>query len=552
MNLFQQNDCSHWCDLNSQPIQNLKAIELPPNYEALYPWTTTESSQTDESGWIYSQNFDQNSLWFASCQSESVVRRRRWHRVLVLNAQAALARTSLTQFYQTLCLYRAMNFQLIDRALGCTPHQFQIIYEFQHLANGSYSSNSLSSAEVPAWATQENPIHEPTSSDHDLITLSDLSSDPPTTVSVRLFPIDKISFQCPTGWVPLHNFIYSIQINTDALGWVYSSSMTSWAHSTLDPSSDPSSRPYRRRQWFRTLVQMKHLPSCRSTLSSYITSHPRGATVIHQGNLYKKSSFQHLWLSCFAVLTDQTLLLSNSQEKKSYSLSGLEVVPLKTHQCLGYQNGFALRKKAFDDSVSDVLCSLTSDASSEVIIWSQLIAHQIALTSGMEFNPLHFGPVINDPILLLDDMWKRSEILLAWRLRTLQLHQSGILVYFHGAQMRDRIDLHHCRITQTSQTAPPLPSEAPKEGSPLLSSSSRSLSSVDFSQPPNGSDSDRTFTVHFSPPLLSHPSSDYSQIITRDGQSIFLRAMNIATKLRWIEALQQFQDSKDSVPPTTG
>jgi hypothetical protein len=490
LNLFQQNDCSHWCDSTHRPIDNLKAIPLPANYEALYPWTTAESYQTDAAGWRYSQNFDENGDWSASCQSDSLVRRRRWHRVVVPTSQANISRTTLNRFYQTLSLYRAMNFQLMDRALGRTPHHFQTIYEFQHLANGSYSSSTLSSSNMPAWATQVDPMSDPLSCSSDSLTVSD-SSD--SSTARRLISIEKFSFHCPAGWVRLHDFIYSIQLDTDALGWVYSSSSSSWSN----PSSDPSSSlPYRRRQWFRTIVQMRHLSASRSALSSYIASHPRGGT-IQQGHLYKKSTYQQLWLSCSAVLTDQALILSSSQENKSYPLSGLEVVPLKSHQCLGYQNGFALRKKAFDDSVCALICSLTSDVSSEVIMWSQLIAHQIALTS-TDFNSLYFGPIISDPIVLSDDMWKRSELLLVWRLRTLQLHQSGYLVYFHGAQIRDRIDLFGCQISQTgpaslSQTAP-LSSLAPQDGSPLLSSS-RSLSSVDLSQPPNGSDFDRTFTV---------------------------------------------------------
>jgi hypothetical protein len=510
-NLYQ-DDFAHWCLPNAESILNLKAVELPDGYEALYPWTN-EEPHTDSEGWKYSHSF-YNAPWHATPQSDSLIRRRIWHRVVIPTTQATAAREALHKFYSTCCSYRALNFQLVDRALGDFSHQFQIIYEFQRQTNGSssdgeksspsfsYSPNALSSSDpVAPWSTFSNPIHDPA-----------LGTDSsPTYV-----PISQVSFNCPPGWVVLHEFIHSIHPDSDEIGWEYSFSPTSFPSPSSSPSqqlqqysqtsltSPAPSLLYRRRKWFRTLVHVSNYLDCRVALTSYVTSHPRG--LIKQGNLYKKSSFQHVWLSCSASIVDDQLILSSSQENKTFSLFGLEVIPLKSHECIGYQAGFALRKKAYDNSVSDTLCSLTSDVISDVALWMETLSHQIAFVNN-DFNPLSFGPVISDPILLTDDMWKRSDILQVWRLRTLQLHESGFLIYYHGAQIRDRIDLNGCRLYSNYQSSslPPTPVDSSPTNSssklsPLISSSSP-LSS-DNSQP-NGSDLERSFTVS----EVTNPSS---------------------------------------------
>jgi hypothetical protein len=519
-NLFQ-DDFPHWCLPNAESILNLKVVELPNEYEALYPWTN-EEPQTDAEGWKYSLSF-YNTPWHTTCQSDSLIRRRVWHRVVVPITQAAAARTALNKFYSTCCSYRALNFQLIDRALCDFSHQFQIIYELQRQnipninarnvstsggAGGGgtssycHSPNVISSSDpIAAWSTLSNPIHDPS---------LDFSSSPPS--SLDYVPINQVSFNCPPGWVVLHEFVHSVHPDSDEIGWVYSYSPSSSSPSQLQSqlqdqlqqsqNTHPvsSSVAYRRRKWFRTLVHVSNYSDCRLALTSYLTSHPRG--LIKQGNLYKKSSFQHVWLSCSASLVDDELILSGSQENKSFPLHGLEVIPLKSHECIGYQAGFALRKKAYDHSVSDVLCSLTSDVISEVSVWMEALSHQIAFVNN-DFNPFPFGPVISDPVLLTDDMWKRSDILQVWRLRTLQLHESGFLIYYHGGQIRDRIDLNGCRLYSNAQASSPThASTLDSSSSKLLISSTSPTSSFDNSQP-NGSDQERSFTVRADPHSLS-------------------------------------------------
>lgn len=394
-------------------------MELPENYEALSPWSS-ESPQSDSEGWKYSRNF-LNSSWTTDCQSDSLVRRRIWHRVLVHISDISTARDGLNKFYSLRCSYRAMNFQMINRALVDYPHQYQVIYEFQRLSDGIYSKSRLTSSDPPAWATRDNPIHDYISNSLDYV------------------PINNVSFNCPHGWVVLHEFNYSIDPQTDEVGWEYSNSIN-FENSISDNSIGLL---YRRRKWFRTLVQVTLSGRCQTQLSTYISAHPRG--VIKQGNLYKKLSFQQIWLSSSITLLDNELYLSNSQETKRLNLNDLELISMKSHECLGYQLGFSLRKKAYDNSISDVICSLASENIHEGNQWIFSICHQIALIN-INFNSFYFGPIITDPVILCDDMFKRSDILLIWRLRTLQLHQSGLLIYYHGAQKRDRIDINGCRL----------------------------------------------------------------------------------------------------------
>jgi hypothetical protein len=282
-----------------------------PGYQIFRGWAVHRTiTGGDEKGWVYD----------SSCQ-QKLRRKRLWEQLFVRNSQCDQAAILVTHFHSK---FRAINLSFIRRALGSQEFHIQMVLECQRLSAGLYSSNNLQPFDPPAWSRAPSDSQSP--------------CDIPESA---LVPISMDSFQIPSGWKYLHDFMFTSYPSRDLSGWQYSNGFEfdQISSSQFLPSLAENSKVHtetkkdlyqvRRRLWIRTIVKESELIHCRHLFSNYISSHPRGHILATR--LYRQSHFRKRWCFGIGLLIDKEIhifLDKNYQSHITYHLEGCEVTVL--------------------------------------------------------------------------------------------------------------------------------------------------------------------------------------------------------------------------------
>eukprot|EP00602_Paraphysomonas_sp_CaronLab_P003155 CAMPEP_0185038980 /NCGR_PEP_ID=MMETSP1103-20130426/35299_1 /TAXON_ID=36769 /ORGANISM="Paraphysomonas bandaiensis, Strain Caron Lab Isolate" /LENGTH=538 /DNA_ID=CAMNT_0027577669 /DNA_START=361 /DNA_END=1974 /DNA_ORIENTATION=- len=438
------------------------------------------NQQTDSNGWIYATDFTSDE-WSPYKLSDSQVRKRKWQRLLILNEDIHTVREVLPVYYAELVAYRSYHPDMISLALGSNDYVVQIIIEAERLGtNGTYSADNLLLSDPCHWSVGR---------------LSPEKS---------IICMEKLSYHntcVPPGWSILHEFMFTLYPGKDPLGWEYSSSFTdNWSRepppaSTIESNSRSvhsgewtAVKSVRRRIWMRTIVPHSDFLRARSLVSNHISLHPRGN--VYRAPILRLRPFSKIWSLGEGILSDDQLtILLDTQETVTVKLRGLEVVSLRPGDHVGCGGGFGLRKRILGNPDNDMICYLSAETAHEREKWEIALTHQLALLD-MDFFAVPFGPCIPDDILLTDDMWKRGDFIPSWRLRTIELRQSGTLIYYAGALLKGKVNTNGSVVNKN--------------------------------------------------PVDSGGKEHVFEVITRDDCRILLRAMTSSVKNKWIEALAAF------------
>eukprot|EP01038_Epipyxis_sp_PR26KG_P012789 gene12789-17146_t len=136
----------------------------------------------------------------------------------------------------------------------------------------------------------------------------------------------------PPGWSKVHEFIYSIQNNTDENGWQYRST---WNENILTGDDEPwssvssANMMVRRRLWLTTVVKSAELVDSRQLLSSNINQESN--IIIHEGSLFLYKDQTKNWanvkvelgstqIKCTAKNGVETILTFQGCEARVYLL----------------------------------------------------------------------------------------------------------------------------------------------------------------------------------------------------------------------------------------
>jgi hypothetical protein len=441
-------------------------IDSPPSFDVLYGWNYETyigsdylESKTDITGWSYSSNF-RSLLWTSKSQLDSQVRQKKWFRILVSRHLIEEGRILLESYFEKIVSIRSLNEHFVHRALRGLSHKCEVIMEVQRSFSdrhgGSYTNSTLLPHDPPPWSCGAG----------DLITSNPFIISPSSVVSIEEQTLHILNDLCV-----LHDFIFvsypDRSIETDSQGWQYAhvqytspstkdsiveSSITcpdltavSYA-SVPEWVSVPPTHPHgslRRRLWMRTLVPHYALEEAQQLLSNYTRNHPRGN--IRVGELMRLSVTNRTWKTYRAVLSDRYLRFYAEHEPTPHHVLPLDGLEIFHSGATEYPNSvevFGLRKKS---TTTNCTLGIFSSSSGDVREWIAAIAQQLVMLD-LSFRPLYFGPIISDPIILCDDMWKRGDSLHLWSLRSITLHQSGELVNFHGATLKGKVNITGCSV----------------------------------------------------------------------------------------------------------